>query len=134
MVLTDNFIRSELETWKDSIENEKMSLLLFFKLDKIKNRKIKSINDDTWFVIKSKIVKKTMREYNGEMHYIIRWANINIPLEVEEDEFNRTLEGDNYLFVFHKKAVPLNNMFSYEDVIFKYYNGDDYNGSKEKTC
>lgn len=133
MVLTDNFIRSELENWKDSVENEKMSILSFFKIDKIKNSKIKSINDDTWFVVKSKIIKKTMREYNGEMHYVIRWDNINIPLEVEDDEFNRTLEGDNYLFVFHKKAVPLNGMYSYEDVILKYYNGNDYDGDKEKT-
>ena len=134
MILTDNFIRGELENWKEKIENEKMSLLSFFKFDKIKNSKIKSINDDTWFVIKSKILKKTMREYNGEMHYIIRWSNINIPLEVEEDEFNRTLEGDYYLFVFHKKASPLNEMYSYEDVILKYYNGNNYDGDKEKTC
>ena len=39
MILTDNFIRSELENWKDSVENEKMSILSFFKIDKIKNSK-----------------------------------------------------------------------------------------------
>ena len=133
MTITDDFLREELDKWKDEVENEKVSAIKnFFKPNTLKNNKIKSINDDTWFCVYATVEKKAMREIKDGMHFAINWDVINIPLEMEYDEFNKTTQGDKYLFVFHKKAEFYNKKFNYEDVILRFPQVTEYIGENLK--
>lgn len=131
--MTDNFLKVELNKWKDEVENEKVSIIKsLLKTDKIKNSKIKSVADNSWFVILTPVTKKTIFELNDGKHWSIKLKDIKIPFEIPEEEFNKTLDGDNYLLVFHKKAISINGKYDLEDVILRFPNVKSYEGNKTK--
>lgn len=128
--MTDSTLSKKLNIWKEKMENEKItSFFSLLKTNTLKDKKIKSINNNTWFVVVAEVQKKNIFEYDGEKHWNIKLDKILVSFDIEEEEFNKSLIGDKYLLVLHQKAKSTSGKYDLKDVILRFPN-EEYTGSK----
>ena len=130
--MTDSILSKKLNIWKEKMESEKItSFKSLFMPSTLKDKKIKSINNNSWFVVVAKVQKKNIFEYDGEKHWNIKLDKILVAFDIEEEEFNKSLIGDNYILIFHQKAKSTSGKYDLKDVILRFPN-EEYSGTKIK--
>ena len=81
--MTDSTLSKKLNIWKEKMENEKItSFFSLLKTNTLKDKKIKSINNNTWFVVVAEVQKKNIFEYDGEKHWNIKLDKILVSFDI----------------------------------------------------